>query len=154
MATEAGLARNFGVVLVSHGKFAEGMLDGLEMLMGPQKGIETVSLEYDMGREEMLRKIKEGLGRLDGYGQVLIVADLMGGTPGNVSCELVARNPAYQLVSGANMAFLCELMAVRDLDVPALDDCLKAGREGLVNAGARFREKLKAVSAGSGQDDL
>jgi PTS system mannose-specific IIA component len=152
---EAELPRNFGVLLVSHGTFAAGLLDGLEMLMGPQTGVETVSLEYDMGREDMLGKIEVSLNRLKGYPRVLMVADFAGGTPGNVSSELAARNPAYQLVSGANLAFLCEVMAARDLDVQTLDDCIRAGREGLVNTGAALRERLSgAAPAGSEEDDL
>jgi PTS system mannose-specific IIA component len=155
MGKETGLPRNFGVLLVSHGAFAAGLRDGLEMLMGPQAGVETASLEYGMGREEMLGKIEACLGRLESYPQVLIAADLAGGTPGNVSSELAARNPAYQLVSGVNLAFLCEIMAVRDLDARALDGCIGAGREGLVNTGAALRERPGgAAPAGAGGDDL
>jgi mannose/fructose-specific phosphotransferase system component IIA len=154
MVKEAESPGNFGVLLVSHGMFAEGLLNGLEMLMGPRTGVETASLEYDMGREEMLGKIETCLNRLKAYPQVLIVADLAGGTPGNVSAELAARNPAYRLVSGVNLAFLCEIMAARNLDDQTLDDCIRAGWEGLVNTGAILRDRLKAAPAGSGEDDL
>jgi mannose/fructose-specific phosphotransferase system component IIA len=155
MVKESGLPRNFGVVLVSHGAFAEGLLDGLEMLMGPQAGVETVSLEYGMGQEEMLGEIERCLNRLKGYPRVLIVADLAGGTPANVSSGLAARNPACQLVSGTNLAFLCEVMTVRDLDVQTLDECIRAGREGLVNTGSILRDRLNgAAPAGSEEDDL
>jgi mannose/fructose-specific phosphotransferase system component IIA len=152
---EAESPGNFGVLLVSHGMFAEGLLKGLEMLTGPRRGVETVSLEYDMGREEMLGKIEACLNRLKGYPQVLIAADLAGGTPANVSAELAARNPAYQLVSGVNLAFLCEIMAARDLDAQTLDDCIRAGREGLVNTGALLRDRLNGTApAGPEEDDL
>jgi PTS system mannose-specific IIA component len=136
------LARNFGVLLAAHGTLGQSALESLCMLAGPQEGIEPVGLFPGMGREEMRAVMEEKLQVLAGYKSVLIVADLAGGTPANVALELVAERVELQLVSGVNMAFLCELAAVKELNEETIAGLLEAGRNGLQDQGAKIRALL------------
>ena len=149
------MVRNFGVLLAAHGSLAQSALESLSMLTGAQEGIETVALFPGMGREELRAAMEEKLAILKGYESVLIVTDLLSGTPNTVAAELVAERPELQLVSGANMAFLCELAAAEKLDETTLAGLLEAGQAGMQDFGTKLRFLCeKERSALPSADDL
>ena len=133
------MARKFGVLIAAHGTLAQSAFESLEMLTGRQKNIETVGLFPGMGREELRGAMEKKLELLAGCEGVLIAADLVGGTPANVAAELAAKRPALQLVAGVNMAFLCELVIMEDLNDAVIDELMEAGHLGLQNLGAKVR---------------
>ena len=137
------MSRNFGILLAAHGTLAQAALESLVMLMGPQKGIETVALFPNMGREELRCIMEEKLEVLAQYNKVLIVADLVGGTPANVAAELIAERTELQLVGGANMGFLCELAGMEELDEKVLAELLEAAHSGMQDLGTKLRSLLQ-----------
>jgi len=134
--------RSFGLLIAAHGNLAKSVLESLEMLMGPQENTETVGLFPGMGSDDMRIAMEQKLDLLSGCANILIAADLVGGTPANVAAELVALRPNLQLVGGFNMAFLCELAASDDLDESAIEDWLEAGTFGMQDVGKRLRGLL------------
>lgn len=131
--------RDFGVILAAHGDLAAALLGSLEMLTGPQQGFETVALRYGMGREELLDALQQAAARLSGYPKLLILTDLVGGTPSNMALHLVAQGSRVQLISGVNMALLCEVAVTDTLSTQTLADLVDCGRLGLSDEGARLR---------------
>jgi PTS system mannose-specific IIA component len=74
-----------GLVLVTHGKLAEEFRLAVEHVVGPQKLIETVCIgpedDMDQRRQDIITavaKANEGAG-------VVILTDMFGGTPSNLS---------------------------------------------------------------------
>ena len=139
------MSRKFGVLIAAHGNLAEAALESLEMLTGHQENIETVGIFPGMGRGEMRAAIEKKLELLAGCQGILIAADLVGGTPANVAAELAARPPEGKglpelyLAAGVNMAFLCELTSMEDLNDAVMDELTEAGRFGLQNLGEKAR---------------
>ncbi len=141
------ILRKFGIILVSHGDLAEALRGSLEMLVGAQQDFETVALRFGMGQEALLADLEQAAGRLSAHPKLLILADLVGGTPSNVALQLVARNPDVFLISGVNLAVLCELAMMEDVSDAALDKLVKFGRLGMRNEGARLRARIPSKAA-------
>ena len=137
------MSRNFGILLAAHGTLAQAALESLIMLMGPQEGIETAGLFPGMGREELRSAMEEKLHVLERYNKILIVADLVGGTPANVAAELIAERAELQLVGGANMGFLCELAAMEELNEKVLAELLEAAHGGMQDIGTKLRDLIR-----------
>ena len=74
-----------GMLLVSHGRMAEGMLDSLELIMGSCDQMHTVSLCAGEDFESFRAKVMEAIRQLDSGDGVLVFVDLYGASPFNAS---------------------------------------------------------------------
>ena len=69
------------IVLISHGSMAEGVKVSLEMIVGRQEHVHTVSLRPDSDNLQFEKELNEKMKALNGT--TLIIADLLGGRSGN-----------------------------------------------------------------------
>ncbi|RLK64241.1 PTS sugar transporter subunit IIA [Atopobacter sp. AH10] len=88
------------LVLISHGRFCEGLKESTEMIMGPQDNIYTVALLPSEGQDDFRKKFEDVTKDLDDY---VVFADLMGGTPCNVVSRLILEGKNIPLYAGMNM---------------------------------------------------
>ncbi|MDA4845315.1 PTS sugar transporter subunit IIA [Hoeflea poritis] len=126
-----------GLVLVTHGKLAEEFRNALEHVVGPQKLLETVSIgpEDDMDQRRM--DIIEAVSKADEGEGVIILTDMFGGTPSNLSIS-VMDGGRTEVVAGVNLPMLIKLASVRtDNDMEkALAEAQEAGRK-YINVASR-----------------
>jgi len=98
-----------GCLLTGHGQFAPGLFDALEMIAGPQTYFEVVPfLEEDLGIFEgkIATALKNLLTKTDG---VLILTDLLGGTPFKTTMFLSNANEKIEVLAGTNLPMLIEI---------------------------------------------
>lgn len=88
------------LVLISHGRFCEGLKESTEMIMGPQDNIYTVPLLPSEGQEDFRKKFEAVTKDLDDF---VVFADLMGGTPCNVVSRMILEGQSIPLYAGMNM---------------------------------------------------
>jgi mannose PTS system EIIAB component len=128
------------VVLVGHGGFPDGVRDAVEMILGEQEHLATVSLPPDGSPEDVAEQVTAAVAALGGTGGTLVLADLMGGSPANAVGLLALRDPALHLVSGLNLAMALEVLANPVGTAAELAEvALAAGREGVVDVAGRLR---------------
>ena len=72
-----------GIILASHGEFAKGILQSSEMIFGKQENVKAVMLMPSEGPNDLKAKMKDAVASFDNQDEVLILADLWGGTPFN-----------------------------------------------------------------------
>ncbi len=126
-----------GLVLVTHGKLAEEFRHALEHVVGPQKNIETVCIgpedDMDRRRQDILDAVSQAD---DGHG-VVILTDMFGGTPSNLSISVMSSGK-IEVIAGVNLPMLIKLAGVRsDNDMAkALADAADAGRK-YINVASR-----------------
>ena len=78
-----------GLVLVTHGKLAEEFRHALEHVVGPQSSFETVCIGPEDDMDQRRLDIVEAVSRAeDGHG-VIILTDMFGGTPSNLSISVM-----------------------------------------------------------------
>ena len=118
-----------GIVIVAHGGLANEYLAAMEHVVGKQPGIRTISIEADHDRDQKQQEIKAAADDVDTGDGVVLVTDMFGGSPSNLS--IPARNATdRKIVYGANLPMLVKLAKSRHCTVPvAVKAALEAGRK-------------------------
>ncbi|HAA05250.1 MAG TPA: PTS fructose transporter subunit IIA [Syntrophobacteraceae bacterium] len=101
-----------GVVLTSHCSLAEEMLTTAELIVGPLEACRVVSMDPQQAVEVLLAQLKEAVKEVDLGKGVLILTDLFGGTPANISLSLLG--PKVEVVCGMNLPMLIKLTGCRE----------------------------------------
>lgn len=102
-----------GIILASHGGFAEGIRQSGEMIFGPQESLEVATLLPSMGPDDLRGQLEEKIAELNTE-EVLFLVDLWGGTPFNqISSLLKGHEEKRALVTGLNLPMLIEALAER-----------------------------------------
>lgn len=118
-----------GIVIVAHGGLAREYLLAVEHVVGPQSGIAAVAIEDDHDRAAKTAEIQAAANAVDTGDGVVVVTDLFGGSPSNLSlpaCAMRDRTILY----GANLPMLVKLAKSRHLPVPdAVAFAKEAGRK-------------------------
>ncbi|MFM2356584.1 MAG: hypothetical protein RLZZ528_2320 [Pseudomonadota bacterium] len=118
-----------GIVIVAHGGLAREYLSAVEHVVGKQTGIRAISIEEDHDRAAKQAEICDAADAVDEGSGVVVVTDMFGGSPSNLSLmACVARD--RQILYGANLPMLIKLAKSRQLSVPdAVSTALEAGRK-------------------------
>ena len=103
-----------GIILASHGEFAKGILQSGSMIFGEQENVKAVTLMPSEGPDDIRAKMKEAIETFDNQDEVLILADLWGGTPFNQANTLLEEHKdKWAIVSGLNLPMLIEAYGAR-----------------------------------------
>ena len=103
-----------GIVDMTHGDLADGLLSASEVIMGPAQQVRTLSLRREGNVDELTAEFGRALEEVDTGDGVLVLADLFGGSPCNVASMGLRNARAYHLVSGVNLPMLIEALNSRD----------------------------------------
>ncbi|WP_334352748.1 PTS sugar transporter subunit IIB [Companilactobacillus sp. HBUAS56257] len=103
-----------GIIIASHGDFADGIKMSGSMIFGEQKDVQSVTLQPSMGPDDLKAKLEEAVSKLEDQEQVLFLVDLWGGTPFNqVNGLFEAHKDKWAIVAGLNLPMLIEAYASR-----------------------------------------
>jgi mannose PTS system EIIA component len=129
------------VVLVGHGGFPQGVLEGAEMILGPQRGMHAVGLSPDQDPDSVVEQVR-GLREAAGAAPMLLLVDLFGGSPGNAVAAAFLREPDVEVVTGVNLPMVLEVANRRNKagrDVSALKGyAVAAATAGIVDVGEKL----------------
>lgn len=93
-----------GIIIASHGSLAEGILQAGEMIFGKQDNVAACTLLPSEGPEDIKRKIKKAISSFDSQDEILILADLWGGTPFNQASQVIASHEdKWAIIAGVNL---------------------------------------------------
>lgn len=118
-----------GIVIVAHGGLAREYLLAVEHVVGRQEGVLAIAIEDDHDRKVKQAEISAAADSVDlGHG-VVVVTDMFGGSPSNLSLPACAAS-GRRILYGANLPMLIKLAKSRDLPVAeAVAAALDAGRK-------------------------
>jgi len=98
-----------GVVIVTHCHLAEELISAAELVVGEQlKQFQPVSIDPTEGSEEIREKIIAAIRKVDGGNGVLILTDMYGGTPSNISLSFLEEKK-IEVITGVNLPMLLKL---------------------------------------------
>ena len=103
-----------GVVVVTHGKMAEGLIDAVQMIVGEQEQLESIGLFEMEAVEDLMGKIESALDRVKKEDGALLLVDLPGASPFNASARLGMGADDVDVVTGVNLPMLAELLVLRE----------------------------------------
>jgi PTS system mannose-specific IIA component len=118
-----------GIVIVAHGGLGKEYLAAIEHVVGSQTGIQAISIEKNDDRTAKQSEICTAADAVDLGQGVVVVTDLFGGSPSNLSL-LACQPKGRRIVYGANLPMLIKLAKSRGKSVPdAVEAALEAGRK-------------------------
>jgi PTS system mannose-specific IIA component len=122
-----------GIVVVSHGTMAEGMIDAARMIVGPMENVAAVSLKESDAVEDLMDRIESTVDQLDNGNGVLILVDAFGASPFNASARIAMTRKNIEVITGMNLPMLLELaIQSTDLDLAAATQiALEAGTKSI-----------------------
>jgi PTS system mannose-specific IIA component len=102
-----------GVVIVSHYRLAEELLQAVRLIVGEAKNFRAIGLDPSMPPEDMRSRIDKALREVDTGEGVLVLTDMFGGTPSNL-CLSFLEEGRIEVVTGVNLPMLVKLASLRD----------------------------------------
>lgn len=137
-----------GILIVTHGNFGTELLKSAELIIGKQENVETLGLNHGDSVDELYKKVKEAIQKLDTGGGVLILTDLFGGSPSNVAAAPLKGNKIrVESVSGVNLPMLIEALDLRTREnLPDMvNQIIQTGIEGIKNIRVELKERSNSV---------
>ncbi|MDD5223369.1 MAG: PTS sugar transporter subunit IIA [bacterium] len=102
-----------GVVLVGHGSLAEEMMRTAEFIAGKMERVVAVRVNQEEPLEALQKKIKEAIRQVAGAEGVLVLTDMFGGTPSNLSLSFMEPGKV-EVISGMNLPMVLKLIGNRE----------------------------------------
>ncbi len=102
-----------GLILVTHGRLAQEFRAALEHVVGPVAQIATISIGPDDDMEQRRRDIGAAIDEVNSGDGVIILTDMFGGTPSNLSISFIDQE-GLEVIAGVNLPMLIKLVSVRE----------------------------------------
>ena len=102
-----------GVVIVTHYRLGDEFLQALRLIVPDAPDFRAVAIEPTQSVEEMRGRIAEALKAADQGDGVLVLTDMFGGTPSNISLSFLDEHQV-EVVTGLNLPMLIKLATLRE----------------------------------------
>ena len=121
---------------MTHGTFAEDLVDSARRIVGEVQGLEAVSIDWNVDVDEATERIRAALGRVDRGNGVLLLTDMFGGTPTNLALSMLEPGK-LEIITGVNLPMLIKFANFRE------EMSLDAAAAGIAEQG---RESIRVAS--------
>ncbi|MGD8522353.1 MAG: PTS sugar transporter subunit IIA [Desulfobacterales bacterium] len=103
-----------GIVIVTHSRLGEALIEAAEFIIGGRsKALVSVSIDINQSAEKLRKNIQEGIKKVDKNDGVLILTDMFGGTPSNLSYSFLEEG-RIEVLSGVNLPILVQAINTRE----------------------------------------
>jgi PTS system mannose-specific IIA component len=117
-----------GIVIVAHGGLAKELKHATEHVLGVQPAMIAISIGPEDDRNARTTEICKAVDRVDTGNGVVVVTDMYGGSPSNLSMLACVRHN-HKILAGMNLPMLVKLAKSRHLSVDeAVSRATDAGR--------------------------
>ena len=100
---------SIGVIVVTHCRLGEELIAAAQLVLGEElKQFHPVCIEPKEGSEDIREKIIGAIRKVDGGEGILILTDMYGGTPSNISLSFLKENK-IEVITGVNLPMLLKL---------------------------------------------
>ena len=100
------------VIVVSHGSYARGLVDTVQMSAGKQEDLEAFGLEPEESVDTLKEKIRQSIEQASQEEEILILTDIFYGSPFNTVISLMPEYDLYH-VTGINLPLMMEVIMGR-----------------------------------------
>ena len=115
-----------GIVVVTHKQLGDALIDAAEFILGARPDrVVSVSININENADKLREKISEGIKNVNMKEGVLILTDMFGGTPSNLSYSFLEEGRT-EVISGVNLPILIKAINTRkDMDISKLAQCIE-----------------------------
>lgn len=119
------MADGFGILVMTHGDFGKAAIESAQLIVGEQENYETISVFVVDNLDDLKQEMEDKVASLDTSKGLLILTDIVGGTPINLASNLLTRENTM-IASGVNLPLLLEVLMNRGKEVSALEEVIQA----------------------------
>jgi len=102
-----------GIVIVTHRQLGDSLIDAAEFILGGKpEAMESVSIDLNEKADILRLKIAEAINRVKTKEGVLVLTDMFGGTPSNLSYSFLEEG-RVEVLSGVNLPILLKAVNTR-----------------------------------------
>ncbi|HKL27451.1 MAG TPA: PTS sugar transporter subunit IIA [Desulfuromonadales bacterium] len=92
-----------GLVIATHGKLGEELLNAVEMIIGPVRNARSIAVSRESSLEDIRREMQDAIQAAGTENQgVIIMTDMFGGTPANVGLTFLEPDK-IEVLTGINL---------------------------------------------------
>jgi len=115
-----------GILLVTHEQIGTALIDAAEFIIGSRpEAVAAVSINLNEDAEKLREKIAKGIETVYHPRGVLILTDMFGGTPSNLSYSFLEEG-RLEVLTGANLPILIKAIDTRkDMDLSGMAKTLE-----------------------------
>ena len=152
MPSDQAATAQTGIIVVTHVDYGTALLRAAEFILGPVQDCTCIQVDVSVEVETTVGRLKEAVERLNTGNGVMVLTDMFGGTPTNLSLSLLGARDDVEVLTGVNLPMLLRVLPNRKLPLAEQADlALKAGRDGIIAAGQVLRGKAdNRKAAGNG----
>jgi len=110
-----------GILLVTHANLGKTLIETIEFILGKsQDNLSCVSINIQEDPDTLRKKIKKGISKVTSDNGVIILTDMFGGTPSNLSYSFLEEGKV-EVISGVNLPILLKAVTARSkMDMESL----------------------------------
>lgn len=112
------------IILVTHGKFAEGIKDSVELIMGEMQQVAIISVTNKETISQVQESIEEKIANFRNPYPIVIFTDILGGSTTQAAIKCISNHRLLYLISGLNLGLLLEVVLI-ELDDNHLENMKK-----------------------------
>ncbi|NVM22552.1 MAG: PTS fructose transporter subunit IIA [Desulfobacterales bacterium] len=102
-----------GIVIATHSGLGQALIEAAESILeGPLESVTAVSVDLSHSAEQLRKKIAHGIKAVDQGDGVLILTDMFGGTPSNLSLSFL-EDDRIDVLTGVNLPVLIRAAKMR-----------------------------------------
>jgi PTS system mannose-specific IIA component len=132
-----------GIVLVTHGELGRMLLETASGIVGETPHCLAVAIDTTKAMDVILDDVKSAVKKCDQGQGVLVLTDMFGGTPTNISLSLLVAGK-LEVVTGVNLPLLLKVLGNRETELPKLaSEAKSAGKQGILVAGEVLRRRVE-----------
>jgi PTS system mannose-specific IIA component len=111
-----------GTLIITHGNLGSELIKSAELIKGPLENVLHICIDQAKDVEEAKQEISGAMKQLDKGKGILILTDLFGGTPSNLSLSFI-KDEKVEVITGVNLPMVLKLseaksdMTLRDFAV-------------------------------------
>ena len=105
-----------GIIVCGHGHFATGLTSSLHLIMGGTRNYIAVDFPAGDTKTELEANIEEAVIAYAHMDHILVMCDLLSGSPFNTAIMLAMKQPNIHVVYGVNLGMLIETVLKRNFD--------------------------------------
>lgn len=103
-----------GILVVTHSNLGSSLIETVEFILGEkQDHLASVSINIQEDPEELRKKIKSGIAKVACDNGIIILTDMFGGTPSNLSYSFLEEG-RIEVLSGVNLPILLKAVNSRE----------------------------------------
>jgi len=102
-----------GILIISHSHIGKELLKATELILGQIEAAETISIIQIIETETILKEITEKIKQLDNGQGVIILTDMFGGTPSNLSLSFLQEGHV-EVLTGVNLPMVVAIAQERN----------------------------------------